>query len=152
MQIGNPNDRFVRHRESMTPFFPRHDMPVGSHSGEPQIHVTIWRVQFVASHSSTSNHPICKKAPLSSLTEGGQFLNVPHFVMWSEQVINTIGRVAGVTATGQLNVDSFKIKLHWSPLVRSAFCPKKVDLTSGLTLHPGNNWFWLGRAENWPYI
>ena len=29
--------------------------------------------------------------------------------------------------------------VHKSPLVRSAFCPKKVDLTSGLTLHPGYN-------------
>ena len=25
------------------------------------------------------------------------------------------------------------------PLVRSAFCPKKIDHTSGLTLHPGYN-------------
>ena len=30
-------------------------------------------------------------------------------------------------------------KVHWSPLVKSAFCPKKVDLTSGLTYHQGNN-------------
>ena len=29
--------------------------------------------------------------------------------------------------------------IHWSPLLRSVFCPKKVDLTSGLSLHPGDN-------------
>ena len=29
--------------------------------------------------------------------------------------------------------------VHWSLLVRSAFCPKKVDLKSGLTLPPGYN-------------
>ena len=29
--------------------------------------------------------------------------------------------------------------IHWSPLARSAFCPKKVDLTSRPTLHPGYN-------------
>ena len=32
-----------------------------------------------------------------------------------------------------------QMSLHWSPLVRSVFCPKKVDLTSGLTLDPGYN-------------
>ena len=34
---------------------------------------------------------------------------------------------------------STHLGVHWSPLVRSAFCPKKVDLTSMLTLHPGYN-------------
>ena len=29
--------------------------------------------------------------------------------------------------------------LHRSPLAKSACCQKKVDLTSGLTLHPGYN-------------
>ena len=29
--------------------------------------------------------------------------------------------------------------LQSHPLVRSAFCPKKIDHTSGLTLHPGYN-------------
>ena len=68
----------------MISFFVHHDMveAVGSHSREPQIHVTIWRVQFVASHSSTSNHPICKKVSLTADAGGeGQFLNEPHFVM-----------------------------------------------------------------------
>ena len=32
-------------------------------------------------------------------------------------------------------VECFQIQ--WSPLVRSAFCPMKIDHTSGLTLHPG---------------
>ena len=29
--------------------------------------------------------------------------------------------------------------VQWSPLVRSTFCPKKFDHTSGLTIHPGCN-------------
>ena len=29
--------------------------------------------------------------------------------------------------------------IQWRPLVRSAFCPKKIDHSSGLTLHPGYN-------------
>ena len=29
--------------------------------------------------------------------------------------------------------------IQWSPLVRSAFCPKVVDLTCGLTLHLSYN-------------
>ena len=29
-----------------------------------------------------------------------------------------------------------KYQVLWSPLVRSAFCPEKVDLTRGVTLHP----------------
>ena len=31
------------------------------------------------------------------------------------------------------------LQLRPRPLVRSAFCPNKIDLTSGLTLHPGYN-------------
>ena len=39
-----------------------------------------------------------------------------------------------------MNSSNFSlIAIQWSPLVRSAFCPKKVDLTSGLTLYPGYN-------------
>ena len=33
-------------------------------------------------------------------------------------------------------VRQFTMPVHWSPLVRSVFRPKKVDLKSGLTLHP----------------
>ena len=32
-----------------------------------------------------------------------------------------------------------QILVQWSPLVRSTFCPKKFDHTSGLTIHPGCN-------------
>ena len=51
--------------------------------------------------------------------------------------------------SGHLNMQT---KVHWSLRVRSGFCPKKVDPTSGLTLHPSYKWFWLGPPTNWPCI
>ena len=42
-------------------------------------------------------------------------------------------------ADGRRRVRGPLCQVHLSPLVRSVFCPKKVDLTSGLTLDPGYN-------------
>ena len=39
--------------------------------------------------------------------------------------------------------------INWRPPVRSVFCPKKVDLTSGLTLHPGYNQGGPDRGSKW---
>ena len=48
-----------------------------------------------------------------------------------------LGRVGNVRLALKLG----KV-LQSRPLVRSAFCPKKIDHKSGLTLHPGYNLVW----------
>ena len=46
----------------------------------------------------------------------------------------------GLFAATPLSCPYFLLILHSSPLVRSMFCPKKIDHKSGLTLYPG---YWL---------
>ena len=66
---------------------------------------------------------------------------------WHLQQANGMWSMWSVTTD---KVSSLISHVQSRPLVRSAFCPKKIDLISGLTLQPG--WFWLGPSKNWPYI
>ena len=48
-------------------------------------------------------------------------------------------RVVQLNLTPEIEVSYMLFDIQSRPLVRSAFCPKKIDHTNGLTLHLGYN-------------
>ena len=64
----------------------------------------------------------------------GQHLRGPKYVLFEA----TFHVVSYERARRREDNDRF-LPLQWSPLVRSAFCPTKIDHTSGLTLQAASS-------------